>query len=647
MLGVLLLLAGVACGFPGRPGRFHGPVELVLLHTADTHSMLFPYRVAVGSSDARRGLGRVGEVRAAGGFARLATLLRVERGRARRVLHLDAGDLFQGSLAFERFGGEPEVRAFAALGVDAQVLGNHELDRGAPLVCERYGALARFPLLAANYVGDGVGCLAGVLEPFVVLDAGGLRVGVIGVANATSVALLRERPSELGVLARDAAGAVQGALDALRPLVDVVVVVTHLGLDADLELVRLTSGIDLVLGGHQHLTLDEPAWGLDCGGGGPARVRDAWGRERVCSPRRVPVVHSGAYTKTFGRVTLELDDDPEAPGSAADPLDGHELAALGLELVAVGDDTPAAPDVAELLEPFRAEPAEGLGRGAFARVPRPLERNGATGGDSPLGNLVAEVARGAAAADLALLGASSLRHDVLPGLLDLEGLVYAVPFEDPLVRAELPGSALERAFEHAARSAAARECRTQVHVAGALVRFRCPCEGQVCARAFIGETEVPCVSDRDCAAMGGACGANAGGSGRCFAPLDPRGAYRVATTAYVAAGGSGLFDALPETALQPVSDSLSQALADELGHGPPCADTSADALDAAPAACASGCAADALARFRAECEALGLGAACAPAVELCERARTLCRTLPCVDAARGAARDGRVRFEAP
>jgi len=646
-LGFLLLLVGVSCGSPGRPDRIHGRVELVLLHTADTHSMLFPYRVVVGASDARRGLGRAGELRSAGGFGRLATLVRAERARAPRVLHLDAGDLFQGSLAFERFGGEPEVRAFEALGVDAQVLGNHELDRGAELVCERYRDFAAFPLLAANYVGDGGGCLSGLIEPFVVLEASGLRVGVIGVANTTSVALLRERPSELGVLSREAAGAVQGALDVLRPRVDVVVVVTHLGLDADLELVRRTSGIDLVLGGHQHLTLDAPEWALDCGGGGTARVRDAWGRERSCTPRRVPVVHSGAYGKTFGRVTLELDDDPAGLGATADPVDGHELVSLTLGLVAVSDETPTAPDLAELLEPFRPAPLDGLGAGALARVPRPLERVGATGGDSPLGNVVAGVARELTAADVAVIGASSLRHDVLPGLLDLDGLVYAVPFEDPLVRAELSGAALERAFEHSARSAAARDCRTQVHVAGALVRFRCPCERAGCARVFVRETAFGCASDGDCAAVDGACSTNGTERGLCLLPLDPRGAYRVATTAYLAGGGSGLFDAIPAAALRPVSDSLSQALADELAHGPPCAEATPNEPVAEPDACASGCAADALQRLRNECAARGLEAACTRAATLCERARSLCRTLPCVDAARGAARDGRIRFEAP
>ena len=606
-IGVVLFVVVVGCTARVPGARLHGRQELVLLHTADTHSMLFPYRLLVGSADARRGLGRAGEWRDAGGFARLATALRAERARAGRALHLDAGDVFQGSLAFERFEGEPELRAFDAMGVDAQALGNHELDRGGVLVAGRYQRSAAFPLLAVNYAADGAGPLSEVVKPYVVLETAGLRVGVIGVGNTGSVALLHERPGELSILARAASEAVQGALDVLRPNVDLCVVVTHLGLDADHELVRGTSGIDVVLGGHQHLTLDEPEWENDCAGG---RIRDAWGGERACASRRVPIVHSGAYTKTFGRVTLSLDDEPARLAAAYDPLDGFEVTSLELALVPVSDNVPDDPAVAEVLAPYREELTANGAETALAYAPRPVERYGATGGDSPLGNVAAGVLRRTADADVAVLGASSLRRDLPPGVVDLERLVEALPFEDPLVRVVLDGAALARAFEHAALSASRRDCRTQVHVSGALVRFRCPCDeesdgGSGCARVFATETDVPCVTDTDCAPFDGACDAYGDLTGFCYAPLDARAPYVVATTAYLAAGGSGLFDAIPEFARPSVSERLSDALADELRGGDRCAPS------------------------------------------LCDGADAVCRTLPCLSAAEGARRDGRIRFEAP
>jgi len=630
----------VACG--SAPGaRLSGPQRLVLLHTADTHAELFPWRTFVGSSDARRGLGVEGTVVEVGGYARLKTLLVGERAGAPRVLHLDAGDLFQGSLAFERFGAEPEILGFDALGIDAQALGNHELDRGEALVHDGYRALARFPLLAANYVSDGPGGLADVLEPFVVLDAAGLRVGVIGVGNTSTVALLGERPNDLRALAEDAAQAVQGAIDALRPVVDVIVVVTHLGLDADASLVARTSGIDVLLGGHQHLTLDAPKWVLDCGAGGAEVVRDAWGRERSCASRRVPIVHSGAYGKYIGRVALELDDDPARFGPAYDALDRYDVTALDFSLVPVTAETPDEPAVAQLLAPYRSADGDALTSGdALAYAPSALERYGATGGDSPLGNLAAASVRAAAGADMAVVGASSLRHDLLAGPLDLAGLVEVAPFEDPVVRAELTGVEVAALFERAARSASDRDCRTQVHVASALVRFTCPCKTEHCARAFTPETNVQCHSDGDCAAFGGACSGRDGEGGTCFAPLEPNASYAVATTEYLAAGGSGLFDPIAETALLRVNDGLSATLADFLHGGPACVAPGSACTDACPAAL--------IARARAACATDGTADACVGDTETwCTRALGACRHLPCVDATRGAARDGRIRFEAP
>ena len=632
MFGVWAL----GCGSQPTPARVHGPIELVLLHSADTHSELFPWRTLIGSSDARRGLGAAQSIAEVGGFARLATLIRAERAHAPRSLALDAGDLFQGSLSFERFGGEPEVLAFDTLGVQAQALGNHELDRGAALVQERYRTLARFPLLAANYAPDGPGGLADVVEPFVVLDAGSLRVGVIGVGNTSTVALLQTRPNELGELAENAASAVERALDALRPVVDVVVVVTHLGLDADERLVRATSGIDVLLGGHQHLALDEPDWVEDCGGG---MIRDGWGNPRRCVPRRVPIVHSGAYGKYFGRVRLELDDGAVRLDEHYDPLDGFELVGLDFSLVPVTAETPDDLGMAELLAPYRPAALAVLSTGdVLADAPEPLERNGATGGDSPLGNFAAEAARAAAEADIAVIGASSLRHDLPPGVVDLATLVHVVPFEDPVIRAELGGAALADAFERVARAAAGRECRTPVHVAGALVHLRCPCTGASCAVVFAPATEVRCVNDADCRAFGGACAARKGESGVCFAPLAADAVFRVVTTEYLANGGSDLFEPIPTTARVTEADSLSAVMAELVRGGAACG---------AASDCNQGCAADLVRRANATCAAEGRTAACADEALLCARAAEACRYVPCLDGGLGAQRDGRIRIEAP
>ena len=571
-----------------------------------------------------------------GGFARLAGLVRRERAGAGRVLVLDSGDAFQGSLAFDTFGGEPELLALGALGVRAQALGNHELDRGPQNLRERYRELATFPLLAANYVDDSESGIGELVEPFVVLHAEGLRVGVIGVGNVRSVPELRERPNELGVLARDAAGAVQGAVDELRPLVDLVVVLTHLGLDADQALVRETSGIDVVLGGHQHIALDEPVWAMDCGGSGEGSIRDAWGRVRRCSSRRVLVVHSGAYSKYLGKLALTLDDDPERLDATYDPLDAHEVTGERFELLPVRADLPEDERVASLLEPYRPNALERLGlTDVIAFAPGAVARVGVTGADSPLGNFAAAAARWAARADFAVIGASSLRHDVTAGAVDAETLEQSFPFDDPVLRVRVTGRVLLAAFERAAAAAAPRDCRTPVHVAGALVRLVCPCQSPPCSRVFAAETEICCFADEDCAVVSGACSSSAGRVGRCFLPVVPEESYALATTAYLADGGSGLFAPIAPADRTLAADGLREAVTEALRESEPCADV--------PAGCESGCPAAVLARVREDCDERG--AACPLPSGACERVQALCRALPCLDERAGALRDGRLRIE--
>jgi len=632
----VVVLFALGCSAPAGHG-IHGEVELVVLHTADTHSALFPFRERIGWFDATHGLGTEGSVERIGGFARLSSLILEERARAERSLVLDSGDAFQGSLAFDAWGGEAELRGLGALGVQAQALGNHELDRGPESLRERYRELATFPLLAANYVKDASSGISELASRFVVLDASGLRVAVVGVGNVQSVPELDERPNELGVLAQSAASAVQGVVDELRPVVDLVVAVTHVGLDADRALVRATSGLDAVFGGHQHIALDAPLWENDCGGSGEGTVRDAWGHARRCTSRPVPIVHSGAYGKYLGRLALVLEDDPARLAETHDPLDGHEVTSATFELFPVNAGVPEDPRVNELLEPYRSGALERFGASdVLAFAPAFVPRVGATGGDSPLGNLAAGAARRAAGADLAVIGSSSLRRDLVSGPIDGEALERSFPFDDPVLHARVTGAALLSVFERAASSAEARECRSPVQVAGALVRFACPCEGPPCARVFVRETEICCTSDADCAPRSGACAPDMGGVSRCFLPLAPNESYTLATTGYLADGGSGLFDPIREIDRTLISEGLREVVSNVLAESAACPPAHRDCDGACPAAL----------RAHVEEEASYDGVAVAPA-DACRRAQTLCAVLPCLDERAGAVRDGRVRIEHP
>src|SRR5260221_6458779 len=304
-LGVLCGALGLGCA--AVPVSEQAPEHaLTLLHTSDIHSRVWPFRARISRFEAELGLGKAQALEEVGGIARLATLIEAE-GRHGAALWLDSGDALEGAEVFHRYGGSLELELLSSLGLGAMALGNHELSLSAEELGELFAGSARFPVLAANLSARGDSALAGRWVSGTVLLAGAIRVGVVGPGNPESPDDLASVDNRWGLeLAPDLASAVQAAVDDVAPRAALIVVLSHLGLEADRALVQGTTGIDLLLGGHQHILTTEPDWQKDCA--------PELEQRRGCSPRRVPIVHSGAYAQWLSRVELELVADGSRPG---------------------------------------------------------------------------------------------------------------------------------------------------------------------------------------------------------------------------------------------------------------------------------------------------------------------------------------------
>ena len=92
--------------------------QLVILHTNDTHSAIFPINAQLPDT-----------VKAGrGGFLRRLVMLKEERAKHPDLLYFDSGDFFQGSAYFTMFKGEVEIGLMNQMGIDASTIGNHEFD---------------------------------------------------------------------------------------------------------------------------------------------------------------------------------------------------------------------------------------------------------------------------------------------------------------------------------------------------------------------------------------------------------------------------------------------------------------------------------------------------------------------------------------
>src|SRR5688572_8784200 len=217
-----------------QPNLVGQDIRLTFIHTSDIHSRLFPYQFQPNRFDADDGLLQP----PFGGVARIATIAKQIRETAGRSLWLDSGDCFQGAPVFNIFKGEVELRSLSLSGMDGAVVGNHEFDLGSANLFHQIDNWASYPLLAANYIWEDptnpdARSLRDVVQPYHIYDVDGLRIGVIGMGNTGSMTGIYEGGNSLGIRPLDEREVLSQYVRLIRPVVDLVVVVSHLGLDED------------------------------------------------------------------------------------------------------------------------------------------------------------------------------------------------------------------------------------------------------------------------------------------------------------------------------------------------------------------------------------------------------------------------------
>jgi 5'-nucleotidase/UDP-sugar diphosphatase len=580
-LSALLTAGAAACTVQrDQPNLVGQDIHLTLIHTSDIHSRLFPYFFVPNSFD--QGYGLLKDNGPFGGIAKIAHVAKQIRSTSARSLWLDSGDVFEGAPVFNQFKGEAEMRAMSLAGVDAAVIGNHEFDLGAENLYQQATNWAQYPLLAANYVFDdpidkGGKSLRDVAKPYEIFDADGLKVCVIGMGNTSSLTGIFEGGNSLGFRPLDSNTVVDQYVRLLRPVCDVVVLLSHLGLDEDEglssndvrdeNLALPLAGVDVILGGHLHIVTNPPK----------TLVSDTHGNQTV-------LVHSGAFAKYVGRLDLVI----HVGSDNSDPDKRSKVKAFSYTNIPIDAKVPDDNEVANLLWPYSVALNRDIDlNGVFAYTnlsgAGTIVRADTSGGDSQLGNLVARAmqVQNGIEAEFALTNSLGIRDNFYPGPLTVEQMFNVFPFENNIAVMYLSGTEVQELFDFVSRKSADRGCKTQAQVAG--VYFDMICKGSCpttnpdfpnptsCAKnIYLGE---------DCR------------NGMADGPIDtqkcrpvvPTGLYRVAVNDYIANGGSGFLVLKRNTSKQFTTISLRDALQVYLRKQAPCADNVVDTTDKPPA----------------------------------------------------------------
>ena len=193
-----------------------------------------------------------------GGFAHLATLVRRLRATRPHALLLDGGDTWQGSATALWTRGQDMIDAGKLLGVDVMT-GHWEFTYGAKRVQEvvEKDYKSRIAFLAQNVRTTDFG--DPVFPPYVIRSLGGVAVAIVGQAFPyTPIANPRYFVPDWTFGIQDEN--LQKVVDKVRAKgAQVVVLLSHNGMDVDLKLASRVSGIDAILGGHTHDGVPEPS----------------------------------------------------------------------------------------------------------------------------------------------------------------------------------------------------------------------------------------------------------------------------------------------------------------------------------------------------------------------------------------------------
>jgi 5'-nucleotidase / UDP-sugar diphosphatase len=393
----------VTCLSPGSaPGS--QSIPLTIVHLNDLHGHILPY---VDKS--------VLQDQPVSGAAYLAAIIAQERSKnPEGTLLLAAGDMFQGTPISNVFRGRSVIEIMNALKFDAMALGNHEFDWGRDAL-KGLRLAAGFPFLAANIVTADGKLLAG-MKPYILLTRQGVRVAVIGVTTPeTAYTSNPATVSDLTFL---------DPVQVLPPLIEkvrsegahLVVLLSHLGLDADEQLAGQIAGIDVIVGGHSHTAVTTPV-----------RINNTI------------IVQAKCYGVYLGVLEIQIDETT------------HKIAdyhtANVLRTVVADPQAPADRGIAQIVsrynEQIRTEFSKVIGSSAVDLLRQDYA-------ESNLGNLITDAMREASAADIAFQNGGGIRADLPAGEITLEKLYTLLPFDNQMVVMDLKGSQILELLEKSA-----------------------------------------------------------------------------------------------------------------------------------------------------------------------------------------------------
>ena len=404
--------------------------------------------------------GRIEQNGVAAGIARLSSAVKSFRADNPNTVFAAAGDLI-GASTFTSFiqKDEPTIEALNLAGLDVSAVGNHEFDQGFADLTDRVMPMADWEYLGANVYEKGTDTAA--LPEYWIQKFNGVRIGFVGAVTDELPTLV----SPAGIADIDVGSPVEAANRVADQLsdgranngeADIVILLVHEGAvegtvesatDENTRFGQIVNNandnIDAIVSGHTHL-----AYNLTIDGR--------------------PVISSGQYGEKFSNMVITYNRNTKSVTSMENTIytmatefdkDGKVVGYLyepDPALVPLVADATALAD--ELGNVEVGETTAALQR-AIAPDKGQLAEN--RGGESTLGNFVADVQKWALNADgtrdvqVTFMNPGGLRADLDQGTVTYREAANVQPFANTLVSMTLTGAQIKQVLEEQWQPAAA------------------------------------------------------------------------------------------------------------------------------------------------------------------------------------------------
>lgn len=371
------------------------PKTLTILHTNDMHASFLPHEAGWVQSSPKPMVG---------GFRELWWMVDSIRRSKGDVLVLDGGDVMTGTpiSEFDYKGGTGGAlfELMNMVGYDAWTIGNHDLDISQDNL-RTLTAIARFPTVSANLV-DTTGRLTLNNKDYVIVKKNGLRIGIIGLM-APDLFHLTNTNNLKGLKVLSPVEVVQKIIDKINRETDLIVALTHEGVDADSILAVSAHGLSIIIGGHSHTRLKTPKM-----------------------INGVIVCQAGSNCENLGELELTIDG-------------GKVTASNGKLLTLWARSDRPENEISKFIAEYKKNVDKDYGI-ILGTLSADWKRS--RSGESNVGSFVADAIREGAKASVGITNSSGIRKDLSAGNITKLDLFEISPFRNYLCTFSLSGGEL-------------------------------------------------------------------------------------------------------------------------------------------------------------------------------------------------------------